>query len=110
MNPVRDIDLGDGHVATLMRDPDTEAVIGIFESHADYDPQVHGCSDGGYVAWAGNVKHTGHNLVSVDPLHVEPSLFHRHLHSGSCPEGCKENSSTPQYCHGFIRQGRWIPA
>lgn len=42
-------------------------------------------------------------LVSLDPLHIEPSIqFMRHdKATNTWVNGC---------CHGFIRNGQWVPA
>lgn len=42
----------------------------------------------------------GHTLEQLDPLHVEASLL------------CKATAADGQPCdfHGFIRDGRWVPA
>lgn len=42
----------------------------------------------------------GHTLESIDPLHVEPSIL------------CKATAADGKPCdgHGFVRDGRWVPA
>jgi hypothetical protein len=66
--------------------------IGFHELHLRDD----GLWCGGYVAWKVTwltYKMSGHQLVTAEPLHVEPSL------------GCRTCPS-----HGYIRDGKWVPA
>lgn len=81
--------LDDDHV--IQRLFHDKRLVGFNDNHRRTDGTW--CS--GYVAFEAFkvfVK-SGHQLISEDPLHVEPSLGCR-----SCPS------------HGFIREGRWINA
>lgn len=66
-------------------------VFGGYEFHRHADFPLDLCC--GYVAWTrnGTMKETGHELISVDPLTLSPSL------------ACRICTS-----HGFITQGRWV--
>lgn len=54
---------------------------------------VHRCKEGKLQLGMLDVSTPIHQLVSEDPLHVEPSIL--------CPE-CGD--------HGYIRDGQWVPA
>jgi hypothetical protein len=104
---------GDGtHYATLMywhsADGEMEGEpFGLMEHHAH---QVTGMIHGGYVAWrkpqmlqddyADNYPVIKHQLVSIEPLEISPSLL-----CAFTPEGGERCSS-----HGFIRAGCWHDA
>lgn len=87
-----DVDLGDGVTGTFVSmhgDPEKKR-IGIVV--------VHRRPDNGEECWASchwgyPGKSEQHELVSMDPLTVAPSL--------DCPE-CG--------LHGYIRDGKWVPA
>jgi hypothetical protein len=68
-----------------------DAVIGAEVLHQRPD----GVWCGGYVAWPNvyGVEETGHQLVSVDPATIVPSL------------ACKSCES-----HGFVIDGHWVDA
>jgi hypothetical protein len=94
-------DLGDGHSFAWMYDSDSE-LYGLIEHHPkgpDAHPDALHC--GGYIAWRqpkGQNVSLNHQLVAGGPgdevsVTVSPSLQCR-----SCPS------------HGFIRDGRWVPA
>lgn len=96
-------DLGDGHSFNWYVDDD--GAFGLIEHHPPGPDAPDGARMcGGYIAWRQPVSPPGqslaanHQLVSGGPgdeasLTVAPSLACR-----SCPS------------HGFIRDGRWIPA
>lgn len=98
----REFDLGEGHSFTWLTDSGGQ-VIGLIEHHRPGPaarPGAQYC--GGYVAWRAADGEPGlaarHQLVAGGPgaedeLTISPSLACR-----SCPS------------HGFIRDGRWIPA
>lgn len=48
----------------------------------------------GAISWCSECSGQAWNLISLEPLHVEPSV------------ACREH---PHH-HGFIRDGKWIPA
>lgn len=78
-------DLGHGvRVFTLIADGEPSGLV-LNHPHRDNGQR---CS--ARVGWG---KHGPHTLVSLDPLHVEASVL------------C-------QWCglHGFIRDGKWVPA
>lgn len=55
---------------------------------------LHRCGDKWSTSWIDITSGEKHRLVCADPLHVEPSIL--------CPAGCGD--------HGFVRDGRWVPA
>lgn len=91
----RDVHGREGRWYRLSSTPTGGAVLGLEEIHLRAD----GVWCGGYVSFDPElcaryeIRHTGHQLISLDPLHVEASLGCR-----SCP------------CHGWIRDGRWVDA
>ncbi len=72
------------------------------EGVANYVPTVrdilwlHACRGRPVVGWLDVTSGTRHRLANDDPEHltVEPSVV--------CPSGCGD--------HGFVRDGRWVPA
>lgn len=78
--------IGEGHRVRPLLGADGEQV-GIHEYHRRPD----GWWCGGGVLWAG--EGARHQLVGLDPLHVEPSLL-----CGVCGS------------HGWIRDGVWVDA
>lgn len=90
------IDLGSGHVAALYaRYGEGDQVVGLIHSHLKPDGRK--CS-GGSILFdiPTNADFPGHakwTLVSLDPLHLEPSVL-----------------CTICGCHGFIRGGKWVEA
>jgi hypothetical protein len=80
------IDLGMGFQCELMEGDECLALI------------HEGCVHGGYghaiPLKPGLGNHASWQLVSKEPLHLEPSIF--------CSHGCN--------FHGFIRDGKWVPA
>lgn len=67
-------------------------LIGLTEAHLTEDGYP--CGGGAYwVASKNDPNPVLWQLISLDPLHIEPSLLHRR------PDGCGH--------HGFIRDGRW---
>lgn len=102
------IDLGDSHWFAWLNEvadmPSPECRVGSagYMVTVDYHPvdtfgglDLHlagGSICGGYVSWrhVGAMKASGHQLITVDPLHIEASL------------ACRSCGS-----HGFIRNGMW---
>lgn len=86
----------------IMPDPGCRVGSAGYKVTVDYDQtdtfggmhlhRVNGTICGGYVSWRslGTMKASGHQLISVDPLHIEASL------------ACRSCGS-----HGFIRNGMW---
>ncbi|MCA1571927.1 MAG: hypothetical protein LC798_16775 [Chloroflexi bacterium] len=119
--PQDHIDLGSGHSFTwVVGDPEhhptddarllrwhgqDETLVGIIEWHprADGKPMPNGdparCGGGVYFVQTGSGgrQHPVWQVVSLDPLHLEPSIL-------CTPEkgGCGN--------HGWIRDGRWVQA
>lgn len=98
-----EFDLGGGSSFTWFYDAEHEAPIGIIEHHPKPEGGP-GLYCGGYVAWTPPAPGTGysrscnHQLVSGAPgdeehLTISPSLLCR-----TCGH------------HGFIRDGKWVPA
>jgi hypothetical protein len=77
------MDLGSGHRASWLV---SEGGRNLMTWHPN-------CSAKANSRWVDLVSGTHHRLISEDPLHIEPSLL--------C-EFCGD--------HGFIRDGRWVPA
>lgn len=56
---------------------------------------LHRCHDGKWaINWIDLTSGTKHRLISEEPLHIEASV--------ACAAGCGD--------HGYIRDGRWVPA
>jgi hypothetical protein len=110
-------DLGSGHVfAWVTGDPESfptddvrlknwqgggDNLVGIIERHprADDPGQIH---EGGVYFIAAASSPTARSIwqvVSLEPLHIEPSV---HCVKDEQHRGCGN--------HGFIRDGRWVPA
>ncbi|HEV8653091.1 MAG TPA: hypothetical protein VG276_27795 [Actinomycetes bacterium] len=81
------VDLGERHFAMALITND--AVVGYLWWH-DCTTEPKGWS------WLGQWgdRRSGHQIVDTDPVHIEPSIL--------CPQGCGD--------HGFVREGRWVPA
>lgn len=82
------IDLGDGMTATVLRNTHGR-VLGIYWHHP-------GCPAGEDIRnWipVGEHSHYGWTLLADSPLTLAPSLLCNLCH-----------------VHGFIREGRWVPA
>lgn len=98
-------DLGDGHSFVWLHDQGGR-VIGIIENHPkgpDARPGALHC--GGYVAWVPRDQQSGttpwaanHQLVAGGPGDEEHLTLAPSLACRNCPS------------HGFIRDGRWVPA
>jgi hypothetical protein len=100
-----EFDLGDGCSFTWLMHgdyrerPDDHELIGLIEHHPKPSPEAPGLYCGGYVAWkATDAAQPRHRLVAggigdEEHLAVSPSLLCR-----TCGH------------HGFIREGRWVPA
>lgn len=94
MAEMEKIDLGHGHSYTKLMAHDSDEWIGIIEWH----DQADGTPCGGSVMFEGHprirdgVPGPTWTVHQRDPLHLEPSIL--------CD--CGE--------HGFIREGRWVPA
>lgn len=89
------LDLGSGvraEFTTMYSDP-TDAKAGLILSHIHDDGLVCESSVTFDVPAAAAVTHAKWRVVSLDPLHIEPSVLVR-----------------PCGLHGFIREGRWVPA
>lgn len=88
------IDLGHDVLILPEYHNDSTEMVGFIETHPS--PEGTGCH--GYVLLdvpeVADIQRTKWQLVSRDPLHIEPSVL--------CgPHGCGH--------HGFIRAGRWEP-
>lgn len=87
------IDLGHDVRITLTVRQDGGGPVGFIETHPT--PEGRGCS--GQVVFdvpeAEGLGGPRWQLLSLDPLHIEPSVLCR---------GCGH--------HGFVRDGRWVPA
>jgi hypothetical protein len=55
---------------------------------------LHRCNGKWSTNWIDLTSGTKHQLITEDPLHIEASV--------ACPQHCGD--------HGFIRDGRWVPA
>ena len=88
------VDLGHGMTVTILTDADSGDPLGVYWCHPDCPAGKNPANwipvDGD--PWQAQLHHFWH-LVSVEPLTLEPSLL--------CTV-CK--------VHGYIREGRWIPA
>lgn len=87
------IDLGGGYIGRLIesdRHPSGYGCVVVRHPKKDGSPGT--C--GHIASWDGHMppSHTW-TLVSLEPLHIEPSLL-----CGVCGD------------HGFIRNGKWVPA
>lgn len=90
------LDLGSGHVvAFYKRHGGDDTVVGLIHHHQK--PDGTRCSGGSILfdipSNADFPDHAKWTLVSLDPLHLEPSLL------------CRICGS-----HGFIRDGQWVVA
>jgi hypothetical protein len=56
--------------------------------------ELTGCKGWAWLTFEPDPRSTGHRLISRDPLTIEGSLL--------CPIGCG--------AHGWIHDGRWVPA
>lgn len=87
------VDLGHDVLIMFTVRQDGGPRIGFIESHPT--PEGRGCS--GQVTFdvpeAADLRGPRWTLVSMDPLHIEPSVLCR---------GCGH--------HGFVRDGAWVPA
>lgn len=85
------IDLGNGHTGELLESDTHPSGYGVVVVHHTLPD---GTTCGHIASWDGShgPDHTW-TLVSIDPLHIEPSLL-----CMICDD------------HGFIRDGKWIPA
>lgn len=93
------IDLGHDVLVHFTVRGEDETVVGLIETHPTPDGQ--GCHGGVVfdVPEAEGLNGARWQLVSLDPLHIEPSVL---CGSASIPgSGCGH--------HGFIRNGRWEP-
>ena len=81
---------GERTYETTARVPEGRTPFGAYDIHYE-----EGRITVGHVSWAepGIMKLSGHQLVSVDPPELSPSLACR-----SCPS------------HGFVRAGKWVNA
>ncbi len=88
-------DIGSGHSITLYTDADDDTITGLIAWHQRPDGTE--CNGGSVLfdvpANAHAPAHTKWTVITLDPLHLEPSLL--------CTR-CGD--------HGFIRLGRWVPA
>lgn len=86
----KEIDLGNGYIGHLIMSDRHPSGYGAI--HIDH-PMPDGGTCGHTATWDGSYppSHTW-ELVSLDPLHLEPSLLCR-----VCGD------------HGFIRDGKWAP-
>jgi hypothetical protein len=86
------LDLGHDVLVKLTAREGYEGPVGLIETHRS--AEGHGC--GGSVTFdvpgAEGLGGPRWQVISLDPLHIEPSVL------CSCGH------------HGFIREGRWIPA
>jgi hypothetical protein len=90
------LDIGGGHVvAFYKRHGGDDTIVGLIHHHLK--PDNTGCSGGSVLfdipANEDFPDHAKWTLVSLEPLHLEPSLL------------CVICGS-----HGFIRDGLWVPA
>lgn len=90
----KEIDLGNGYVGYLLEcsdaQPHPSGYAGITIEH----PTPTGGQCGHIALWDGSQgPNRTWTLISLDPLHLEPSLLCR-----ICGD------------HGFIRDGKWVPA
>jgi hypothetical protein len=96
-DPGEVIDLGSDVMIQFQTARDSDTVIGFIETHPT--PDGHGCH--GQVVFdipeAAYVTGPKWQLVSLDPLHIEPSVL------------CGTNGGGATGCghHGFVRNGRW---
>lgn len=98
---MRDLDwqlLDDEHAVCFTTEDGHGGPTGLIEAH--YRPDNHEPCWGG-VSWTTPSKVSGAiwQLVSLEPLHLEPSLL------------CRANNGHGE-CghHGWIRDGKWVPA
>lgn len=89
------LDLGDGHVAKFFTRKDVKRA-GLFIVHPaagnSHIPKGEPCAGSVNFDLPVNEGQTVWQVHSMDPLHIEPSVL------CSCGD------------HGFIREGRWVPA
>lgn len=81
-------DLGHNVIARMHTCSHSDDWSGAIVEFHDQEPSCDGA-----ISWCPECSGNTWNLISLDPLHIEPSV--------AC--------STHPHHHGFIRQGRWEP-
>lgn len=96
---------GPGHFDTIITADRTAGnVVGLMFWHTDRlgNPCQNGLSFSNVASLepGRTISSRGHTLEALDPLHVEASIL------------CKATAADGQPCdgHGWIRDGRWVPA
>lgn len=99
------LDLGSGVVVRLQKcahsDDFTHALVE-YHDVENPDPDDSPCCVGG-VSWCPECEGPTWELHSLDPLHIEPSVRTSSRRFNVTGKGPHEH-------HGFIREGRWVPA